>query len=97
MTCYTSVLTPEPLARFVIMVFLPEMPVRAHTTPFTLLITPEGAQAVPVHANALVLAPNPTFNTMELVVEMITSVQFPETANDDPFGTGPAVLDSQTI
>lgn len=89
MAADTAVTAPEPTARSVVMVFLPQMPVCAHATPMTLVIAPQRTATVQMYTNSFVSTPPPAGATVQTVVVVISAVQLPETANHNPPGTSP--------
>jgi hypothetical protein len=88
---------PEPAWALVIVVSPPEVPVRSHPTPVPLVVPVEGPEAVKVHTNAPVPAPRPAVSSVKAVIVVISTVEAPVPADDNPARASPAVLDSETV
>jgi len=97
MTAYTAPLTPAPLVRSVIMVFLPHLPEPANDTPLALVVAPDNAQTILVHTNAPETPPGLAHTAMETVVEVILAHAMPVAADLHPICTSPALESSQTV
>jgi hypothetical protein len=91
------VATPKPTVWLVVVVAAVEVPVGTHTLPATLHVGEQGAQAVPVHTNALEPTPSPLPTSMMAMIVVVLAVKMPVRADADPLGTSPSAEDTQTV
>jgi len=89
--------SPGPSTRFVIMVFLPQVPVCTDTLPMTLMVAIQGAQSVSMDSNTSESTPTPTSLPVEAVIKVILLPQMPVASNSDPTGTSPTHVSSQAV
>jgi len=96
-TAYTAPLAPAPLVWSVVMVFLPHLPESTNDAPLALVVAPDYAQTILVHANAPETAPGLAHTTMETVVEVILAQAMPVTTDLHPTYARPAFESSQAV
>jgi len=92
-----AVFAPEPFVWPVVMVLLPEMPVRPHLTPVTLYIFVQSAQAITMMSNTPEAAPSPASASMQAVVVSIFSPQLPVSTHLDPIFTSPFLVHTVAV
>ena len=90
-------LTPTELWTAIIMVFLPQLPIRANSLPLTLIVAIQGFQTVRMEGNAPVTTPNPFSPPMQLVVEVVAPHTKPIFTNNMPSSTIPTLQDSHAV
>jgi len=93
----TTGFSKEPLGRSVIVVSLPQMPVRSHKAPSTLNITEKRTEAVEVDTNSPKSTPNPFSAAVQLVIVIITFPQVPIRPHFAPSCSIPSSENAQTV
>jgi hypothetical protein len=88
---------PEPAWSLVVVISPPQMPVRTHTTPTSLVIAVQRAQSVTMNANAPEPSPTPLCSAMMFVIVMVATVQMPVSTDNHPFCTCPTLEDAHAV
>lgn len=97
MTTHLTVPAPEPPRTLVIMVASEDLPIRSNSTPFSLIVAVEGAQAVKVHANSSVFTPTPLCAVVHTVIVIISAIQTPIRPYLVPPRTRPSLVHAKTV
>lgn len=79
------------------MISLPKVPVGTNTTPTSLVVAEESAEAVTMHTNTAEGTPSPSSLTMQGVVEVVLLQQVPVRTHFVPTSTIPSFESSVTI
>jgi len=93
----TSVDTPEPPRRTIIVLTCPQMPVCTHTFPMALRVAPQNSQAITMHTNALIPAKGPLFASMQAMIETVSLPQVPILPDHKPTCTVPSLQNTLPV
>jgi len=97
MTPNATVAAPEPARSPVVVVATPQVPVRSHTTPMTLVISVQSSQPVQMDTNASITSPCPAVSSMQVMIVVIPAPQMPVCTHTMPPGTIKPFQDAQAV
>lgn len=93
-----AAMTPvKPTIGSVVVVTLPQLPVRSHVAPVSIVVAVQSSVAIQVDTNASVATPSPLSSSMKTVAIMILADEVPVRPDLDPACSIPLLVGSQAV